>query len=481
MDAFVGYSGQVWQTVYKALNFYLSQLDIADINSNPASVIALSKTMLTTLSNGVEAINANDYVAGWMAEYTLLNAISALPLTGLTAAQTLIFNNRIQAYATAYPALQAIVPQAPFLNPSISMPNGLPPIPTFDLLSFYADFDFETGPVGLTSTSFIADAQLVADAFEAIATSISVFQGSFPTNLYDAAVREQDTAQEIVDILSSFTTDFSTDIATTNLWNQSFSLPTMTVVAADLVTAPYLRATQQSDVIRYAMLNTAYQISLFLLSLEQPIAAQANIAIVKNGDTPMDIAARELGDIEQWREIVTLNGLVPPWFAATSSTGVAAYGSKILLPSPGSNLSATGQPPSYNQNFLGTDLYFGPINGDMPDWAGDFQTITGINNLSWALGRRLQTTLGTLIYHSDYGSRLPPEIGQIQDQNTAGHILAFGQSALLSDPRVRAVLNASARILTNSTISFQGVVQLIGDRASKVSVNQVIVGQSGAN
>jgi len=82
-------------------------------------------------------------------------------------------------------------------------------------------------------------------------------------------------------------------------------------------------------------------------------------------------------------------------------------------------------------------------------WNGDIPLISGPTNLSSALARRIMTTLGTLIYHSSYGSRIPPEVGEIQDVSTANLITAFGESALLNDVRVQSVLSAETTINAN--------------------------------
>ena len=188
----------------------------------------------------------------------------------------------------------------------------------------------------------------------------------------------------------------------------------------------------------------------------------------------MDVAARTTGNYEDWTTIAALNGLVPPYVGQNSAPGIAGWGTQLVLPTPGVQTSSTGAIPSYNDNFLGIDLYTGPINGSMPTWQGDFQTINGYNNLAWALGRRIQTTQGNLIYHPDYGSRIPPQVGQVQTNQTAGHIAAYGKSAILSDPRVASVPQATAQLQANGKVAFRANVQPSGFQAPGVSLNEVI-------
>ena len=81
--------------------------------------------------------------------------------------------------------------------------------------------------------------------------------------------------------------------------------------------------------------------------------------------------------------------------------------------------------------------------------------------------------------HLDYGSRIPPEIGMVQDNSTAGHIAAYGKAALASDPRVQSVISAIAQLMVNQSIQFSGTVQPIGTGSVPTSVNQVIVSPVG--
>lgn len=224
------------------------------------------------------------------------------------------------------------------------------------------------------------------------------------------------------------------------------------------------------------MLTIAQQLALFLLVLRQPTASNINLARVQQNDNLMDVAARALGDFEQWQNIAATNNLRPPYTAAAKDAGVAPYGSDLVMPTTGAQVSPVGQPPSYLTNFLGVDLYLGPINQIMLPWRGDFQSIAGYSNLAQALGRRLQTALKSLLYHTDYGSLLPSEAGTVQSQIEAGRIAAFGKSALLADPRVASVISATAQILPNGQVSFQGVVQPRGFGAQSVAVNEVIGG-----
>lgn len=475
---FIGYSGLIWRTIYNAVADYMNNsISPAALARDPALALSISQTMLRSIYNAVDAINAFDYGVAWQAMDQVFLYVNTLPLAGLDVPTATFFVNRTVGYNAAYPALQAIVPQGPFDTPANTLEKGIPIIPDVNLLEFYQGFAYETQPAGLTNVNFAAQAQACADAMQNITNALIVFQGLYPTQAVSLMQQQTSIAQVVASTIAGLQSGtVASNIGVTQAWNQIVALPSFTMTGSTLSTAPYSKSAQQSAVIRYALLNLAKQICVFLLSLQRPSTQQISTAIIRIGDTLMDIAARELGNFDRWIEIATLNNLQPPWIGPLTTETIAGWGTKLIMPGPGTTAAAGGQKISYSQDFLGTDLYIGPINGSMPAWNGDFQTITGINNLSWALGRRLQTAMGTLIYHRTYGSRIPAEIGQVQDSQTASHIKAYGTSALMSDPRVQAVLSATIGIPAHNQISFQGVVKPIGDQTARANANEVILG-----
>lgn len=467
---FFGYAGSVWDTIYGGVVVLNNVLTTA----TPAAAETAVSAMLQTCLNGMDALNASRYAAAWQAEKVNIAAIQTLPLT-IDSTSLAYLNNRSTAYGNAASALNAIVPSVSGFQPAASIANGIPLIPDMGLLSFYQNFAFEAPPSGLSTNTLVSYASGAVAAFNVVAAAIQVLQGQALTQAYDTATRLSETAGVASGIVNDFTSGpISGNLPVSGIWNQLVTLPAMATDAAIMSTAPYLLTVQQQSVIRYTTLTIAAQLALFLLQLRSPLVDQVNTTVLLNNETLMDVAARTLGDFEQWQDIAELNGLVPPYVGFNAAPGIAAYGSTILLPTPGAAVSSLGTPPSYANNFLGIDLYIGPINGVMPPWGGDFQTIAGYNNLAWALGRRLQTTLGNLIYHSDYGSRIPPEVGAVQTTSTAGQIAAFGKSAILSDPRVAAVLSAVAQLQNNGQVSFTGNVQPAGFGSSPLNINEVI-------
>lgn len=480
-----GYTGQVWSAAFQAMQFLQSQIAAAPTASETDSV---AQATLQTIRNALAALNAQTYANAWQQEALLLGQVRALPMQ-VDSTSLVFLNARAKSMLLASQAMAAIVPQPPFGNASQMLAQGAATIPDPDLVGFYDNFNFEVPPGGLTVDNLVGKAEDAALAFGTVANDVATEQGSFLTQAYDTAVRAQTTQQAVVDLLSDMTSSgfsvsgFTASAQTTSgtivggtqaLWNQMAVLPAFLIDAALLSSTPYSLASQQSMVVRNAMLSIANQLALFLLVLRQPSASNINLARVQQNDNLMDVAARSLGNFERWADIATTNDLKPPYTGATKAPGVAPFGSQLIMPTTGTQVSPVGQPPSYAVNFLGVDLYLGPINQTMLPWRGDFQTIAGYSNLAQALGRRLQTALGALIYHTDYGSLLPTEAGSVQSNAEAGRIAAFGKSTLLADPRVAAVLSATAQILENGQVSFQGVVQPAGFGTQTVSVNVVI-------
>lgn len=475
-----GYSANVWQSVYAGLAYFNQQLAAVSTVSGVSSFASLStlssqaEGMYSSLRNGAVAIDAFAMTQVWSTELNNLQTIQGLPLV-LDPTTVTLFNNRVNAYAQALVGVTAITPNiTSFLQPEV-IDSATSIIPSTGLLDYLSTYNAETLPVGLTNANLISNAVAVANAMLNVANAISVFQGSNVTQLYDVAYRQYQCALSIANMLGAFTSGgFASDISTVNSWNQVVTLPTLLLCSDVLNGAGYTFQLQQQAVLRYAMLTTGDQISILLLSLRQPLTSRVNLTTLRVNETLFDVAARALGDYELWPEIATLNGLVPPYVGINSSIGIAGWGTQLVLPTPGTDVSAIGTLPNYNTNFLGNDIYIGPINGSMPPWTGDFQIIGGYANLTWALGRRVQTTMGNLKYHPSYGCRIPPEVGNIQSNTTIGHINAFGISAIKSDPRVASVAATTSTLVGNGAVQFVATVQPGGFQTTPIGLNEVI-------
>ena len=469
MAVFYGYPGQVWANVYGALNIFNNALSFT---STPFTVLPLAEAVLQTALNGLNALTANRLANSWQGTSVSMANISSLPLT-LSPTDVTYFQNRLNSFTAAASGIIPCVPLIPMTGVAAALSAGNPSISaSLDILTFFQSFNVEPAPSGLVNTNLPVYAAQSTQAFYDISGAINTLPNG-DTYLLDIAQHIGGTNSEFTDFVGEFYQFLSP--TPQMLWNQMFVLPTLLMFADWATSAPNTLAAQQDMLIRYLIITIINQLNQFIMTASRPVNAPSPQVPVFVNDSLMDIAARGLGNYEQWTQIATLNNLQPPYIArnASQASGIAGWGGSLALPVPGST-PVSGVAPNYLTNFLGVDLYFGPLNGAMPQWTGDFQVIGGYNNLRWALGRRLQTTYGTLIYHSDYGSKIPPEIGQVQTAQTASYIAAFGRSALASDPRVASVPTATATLVSAGTIQFNGAVIPNGFGSTPVSVNEVI-------
>lgn len=476
-----GYPGILWQAVFAALSEYYNLLlqfqnqsgkSTTGASISAQAIFIASRAMLTTLKNASEAINIYQMSQAWAAIIQDMNNIGLLNLN-VAPADIAVFTTRTASYSAALTALKNLIINPPYGSPS-QIANGIPIVPYPGLLEFLLSFNYEPSPIGLTAANLPATAAATAQSLTNIQNAIAVFQGNQFNHLYDVAALQANCATYVSNVISQLISSFTDPVVFTGAWNLAVAWPTMTMASDYITSAPFTAQSQQQQIIRYACLNAMISIANFILSLRNANISQATLTTLLQGESLMDVAARTLGDYTQWQAIAEINGLVPPYTGPNSAPGIAGYGTILIVPSPGTALSVIGQPPSYANNFLGTDLYLGPINGPMPPWTGDFQVITGYKNLTWALGRRLQTKLGSLMFHSDYGSRIPPEIGNIQIPQTAQHIAAYGKSAILADPRVQSVpfVSASGSV---SQINFAATVNPGGFQTAPLQLNEVIL------
>ena len=127
------------------------------------------------------------------------------------------------------------------------------------------------------------------------------------------------------------------------------------------------------------------------------------------------------------------------WPAAWQTTQVLSPGATIQIPLPGAAPTPLVAQPT---DPLGTDWYVDDAGQLQWTATGDIMTATGLQNLAGALARRLNTTLGTLPLHPQYGSALATVIGS---PIAASYVLkGYVKTALQADPRVTAILGITA-------------------------------------
>lgn len=177
-----------------------------------------------------------------------------------------------------------------------------------------------------------------------------------------------------------------------------------------------------------------------------------------HGDTLQRIAARTMGDASLWYQLISPNGLVPPYITddpSEATAGVLLTGQQILVPAPAAAATTTD-----SKEVFGTDLSLqkGLLTATA---SGDFAFVTGAANLKQALKNRIETRQGELIYHMSYGANLRSMIGTLA--TPAAELLAASlvKTSLLADPRVDSIKSATASISGDSlavTVDVQPVM-----------------------
>lgn len=461
-----GYPLTIWTAIQAALIYAQANLS----TTNPQSTKGLAQAVAQTLDNGSSAFAAYLFGSGTQTNYSALAQAVALPLT-LDSVTEAFFQNRVTAMQSAILGAQALQVLPGLAAPLLSA--GKPSIPYPGYLEFLLAFFYETPPAGLTVNNFAAQAQACATAWTTVAAALQT-QGVFFTGTSLNAVQQMGMAAQVVaNTVANIV--LSTSVNLTVAWNTLVAAPTISQAASVTYSDPTSLGAQSLAIARYNTLLILQQLNVLLTSLRnQSITQVVRLAKVRMNDNLMDIANRELGNFEEWRNIAALNSLVPPYISSTPGPGLVVPGDQLFLPTPnGATTPQAGTPPNYANNYLGVDLYLGLLNQSMLPWTGDFQVISGYPNLAFSLGRRLQTCLGTLIYHPNFGSRIPPEVGSIDDQSISGQLQAYTVSCLLSDPRVAKVTSVNVLVQQDTGFEITATVLPNGLGESEVTVNQV--------
>lgn len=440
------YATSVWAAVKAALTYAQATMNPA----NPQASVSVAQTVANTLRNGVTALNTYQFYVSAQQSFANLSAIQALPLTLDSATETVLTNYITTLQSAASPTAAGTLLVFPLRNTAV-IAQGVPLVPYPGVVEWQMAFRYAPLPAGLTVSNFAATALAFAEGFATLSAALTTqgvnYNGSSLNEVNYTHLAATISAFEVSQLVLSPAADLAA------AWNLLVILPTMVRVASLLSNDPTSNASQQIAVQRYVALATLQQFNNLLVSFNNQTPQQVRLVPVLVGDSLMDIAARELGDYTQWSALATANNLLPPYISPTPGPNVAVVGQLLFVPN-GSN--ATQLPiPNYQTFFLGTDIYYGVLGQDMNTWLGDLPIISGYQNLALSLSRRLQTTLGTLIYHATFGSRIPPEVGAIMTSQTPSQIQAYATSALLSDPRVQSVNNVV--LTTNLPLGLIGV------------------------
>lgn len=416
-----------------------------------------------TLAHGAEYTRGLSLWQALGAEYTPLAQGLALPVpvpaSVLNTAQT-----RINTIKAAIGDLNTLL--RPTALPQVNfnqIMQGATAFPSPGFLAYVMTFNREAPPSGLTVNNF---STVLAQQSADWTTYAQALKTAYPTGqggAIDAFNRQAAISLQASTGLTQFT-GFSTTLPLQGVWNTMAVWPAIATTGSLISNGPASPTGQSYNILR-TLLNTAIQtLDTLLAAFAEQGYQNVRVILARQNDSLPNIAARELGNYTRWQEIAVLNAIPPPY--------TVSAGQQLFMP-PSTNANGT-VPPNYLTNYLGVDLYYGPLNQPMLPWTGDFTTISGYANLEISLARTVLTTQGTLIYHPTYGSRVPPEVGNIQTANTAAHIGAFANSAILGDPRVNKILTWTITMQPNSEIAYTADVLPNGLGSTSTRLNLVL-------
>lgn len=157
------------------------------------------------------------------------------------------------------------------------------------------------------------------------------------------------------------------------------------------------------------------------------------------GDTLQQVAYRELGDASGWAQLAWFNNLLAPFITDNpqlASDRVLLSGAQIKIPTT----VAGAQPADTSiDDVMLCDVHL--VNGRLriDPATGDFAMVSGRENLKQALGHRMVTDPGELIYHPGYGCKLVRRRGS---KNTPVALLLGRmdvQDALAQESRLKRI------------------------------------------
>jgi phage baseplate assembly protein W len=169
---------------------------------------------------------------------------------------------------------------------------------------------------------------------------------------------------------------------------------------------------------------------------------------IQQGDTIHQVARQLLGQADQWWVLARFNRLDYPYVDTSGvpypGMRVLGLGDVLLVPTDVESETIKRAALTLDADpyrvVCGVDLRLTDL-GDLLANVGtaDWSVAEGIDNLVQALQRRLLTRKGELAYHPEYGSYLEQHVGQPLDEERAQLVRLEVLSALMADPRIKAV------------------------------------------
>ena len=157
------------------------------------------------------------------------------------------------------------------------------------------------------------------------------------------------------------------------------------------------------------------------------------------GETLQTFAARMLGDASEWVRIAEMNNLAPPYVSPVPGHRLAVYGDTLIIPGVSPDIAPTF---TAAEDVLNRDVRLSPTGMLIAGTNGDFGTVAGHKNLQQALGIRVVTNPGELLFHLDYGCLAARLKGDRVDPVNGLLAQNYVQRAIAEDDRVKSIAGA---------------------------------------
>ena len=160
-------------------------------------------------------------------------------------------------------------------------------------------------------------------------------------------------------------------------------------------------------------------------------------------ETLQNFAARTLGDATQWITIAALNNLAPPYVSPVPGYRLAVYGDTLLIPGVSPDIAPT---VTSAEDVLLRDVALANFGSLTANSNGDFAVVAGHPNLQQALGVRVTTDPGELLFHQEYGCLAARLKGERADPVNALLAQSYVQRACSEDDRVASIVKAVSAV-----------------------------------
>lgn len=187
---------------------------------------------------------------------------------------------------------------------------------------------------------------------------------------------------------------------------------------------------------------------------DQKILTEFDRSVLLWGETIQDFAARVLGDVGKWQELVAINGLEYPYTgeAPDPDNGIAGYGDALVIPRiPSSEVVRVEEDAAFGRDIALT------AHGLLSSASGDLVMARGRANIKQALRHRVMTIPGELPYHNTYGCKISELKGDKMPRIASRLAAVYVQGALQMDDRVLSVPETTA-VVDGDTVSVESTV-----------------------